>query len=330
MRRAITLFVVGCERSGTTLLRAMLDSHPELAIPPESYFAVPLLRHRGDLEHPDGIAVDPVVDLLAGNSSFDEWGLDADSLRAAWHDAPPSSIADALRDLYSRWAIAEGKAIVGDKTPFHVRTMDLLAESFPEARFVHLIRDGRDVAVSIVGAHFGSSSFATAVDHWERSVSRGRELGAAIGPGRYREIRYEDLVSDPSAVLRDVCDLIDLPFHESMLDYTARADRLLAPMHRVEHMQGIKAQVGSVGRDWRTHLEPRRVAYFEAAVRPLAAELGYELTTVRDGPRARTEVLWHRTRLAMLDRLRRKRKDLGRRAGWRPVQRAARAAREAG
>ena len=132
-------FFVGCERSGTTLLRAMFDSHSELAVPGESYFIVEMLKRRARYELRDGLDLQKFVDDLASHRWFVRWSFPLEILREELFEAKPRDLPDAFRLVFRLEAARQGKVRYGDKTPRYVLDLPLLAAAFPEARFVHLI-----------------------------------------------------------------------------------------------------------------------------------------------------------------------------------------------
>ena len=138
---------------------------------------------------------------------------------AAAEEAQPTTYADVIRCLNASYARSRGKTRYGNKTPKHVLHMPEIAELFPEARFVHIVRDGRDVALSYLSKDFGPSDVRSAADVWRARVERGRADGARLGERRYAELRYEDLLTDPEAELRTICAFLDLPFDDAMLRY---------------------------------------------------------------------------------------------------------------
>jgi hypothetical protein len=257
------------------MLRAMLDSHPELAVPPESYFVAPALTRRDRYERADrGLDLDRLLADIATDRSFPDWHLEPQALDEV-RSAGPESVPDALVGLYRAYAHQHGKPRFGDKTPAHLLCVDLLASSFPEARFLHIVRDGRDVVPSILEMSFGPDRFAEAVLFWRRRVERGREAGMRLGPERYREIRYEDLVADPEAGLRAVCPFLGLEYADRMLEYPDRADDLIAGLRHTNHVQGVRRPPSQGVRDWRTALPPHEVQVFEALAGDLLDDLGY-------------------------------------------------------
>ena len=258
-------FVVGCERSGTTLLRNMLDSHPRLAIPPESYFIVRLHRSRSRYDRDGTIDLGALVEELRTHRWFSTWGIDVDGL-----EGEVASLPDAIRRIYGAYASKRGKERYGDKTPAYVMHLPLLAGMFPEARFAHLLRDGREVALSLAEMSWGPPTVLDAALHWRERVERGRRDGAALGKDRYREIRYEDLVERPEETLRGLVRFFELPFDGAMLEHHARRTDQ-AGIHR------RSTEPPTTGaRDWRTQMDAADLAAVEAGIGDLLTELGYE------------------------------------------------------
>src|SRR5690606_16718789 len=132
-------FIVGVARSGTTLLRLMLDAHPDLAIPPETHFVPRLVK---EIERGAGPA--EAHAFVTGHQRWPDWGLDADELRARFESLEPFTAGEALRAFFGLYAERQGKPRWGDKSPTHLKRMARIHGALPEARFLHVIRDGRD------------------------------------------------------------------------------------------------------------------------------------------------------------------------------------------
>jgi hypothetical protein len=274
------VLIVGRGRSGTTLLQAMLDAHPHMAIPPESHLLVGLMRRRGRYEARGGFDVDRFMADLTPHYGFRRWDLPPSVVADDLRRGPPVDTADAARRLWACYAAQHGKVRFGDKTPINVMHITDLARFLPEARFVHIIRDGRDVALSYLEQSFGADSLLEAAYRWRRDVRAGRRDGAALGPGRYREIRYETLVEDPQRVLPELCDFADLPFDPRMLEYSQHRDRVLAPKIRPAHRRLALPPTKGL-RDWRRDMRPQDLATFETVAGDLLSELGYERAVPR-------------------------------------------------
>ena len=283
--------IVGEGRSGTTLLRAMFDSHPTMAIPEESEFLVPLGRARHSFEREGGFSTDAFLADLCGHYGFRRWGMPSEVIERAFQARPPRCFPDAVHELYSTWAARQGKTRYGDKTPHYVNHIGFLAAILPEARFIHIIRDGRDVTLSYLERKFGPKNVAEGAYFWRRRVRGGRQSGRRLGPDRYRETRYEDLVDDPEAVLRELCGFIDLDFDGSMLRYFERAGSVAGsdPDHRHLYLPPTKGL-----RDWRRDMSRADILVFEALAGDLLGALGYELAAERIGPAVQVRADIHR------------------------------------
>lgn len=267
------MIVLGVRRSGTTLLRVMLDRNPELAVPDESYFVPQLARrHR--------TPVDPAafLDDLRRLPTLVDWGLSPASVRARLR--PGMTTDDAIAAVFAAYAAERGKARWGDKTPLYMQHLDLLERLFPDARFVHLIRDGRDAALSFLSVQAGlmtegwghprdAAGFAC---QWATEVASARELGARVGGQRYRELRYEALVADPEGELRTVCSFAGLEYDPAMLDYVGQTDSA-----RKAHQQRLNEPPRQNVRKWRTEMSESDRHAFEEVAGALLAELGYEV-----------------------------------------------------
>jgi Sulfotransferase family len=219
-------FICGATRSGTTLLRLMLDAHPQLAIPGETHFIVPMIRASWRrARSPDELATQ-----IVASERWGDFHLDENELRARLRALDPFNCADAVREFFRLYAEKQGKQRWGDKTPGYVRSMRVVQKVFPEARFIHIIRDGRDVALSLVPRSWGPSTFAEAADNWRRRIEAARRQQPHLN--HYIEVHYEDLVSDTGGVLRRVAEFIELDFDPAMVRYHERAGERLAEKAR--------------------------------------------------------------------------------------------------
>lgn len=283
-------FIVGMPRSGTTLLRLMLDAHPDLAIPPETGFIRTVVRTCGTRR----TTADCFLTTLVSDRRWADHHVDADVLRQRLAGLRPFRLSDGLRLFYELYAARFNKPRWGDKTPVYLDFMHLIQDLFPEARFVHLIRDGRDVTVSslsIENAWFGPKSVSGAAGQWSRRIARARRQVQHLR--YYLEIRYEDLVLQTEPTLRTICRFIDLPWEPAMLDYHAGAEQRLAEfgdhvapdgsrMVRSEERRSLFAwttrppQASRVGR-WRTQLTRCQRAQFEEVAGETLRELGYDV-----------------------------------------------------
>jgi hypothetical protein len=226
-------FIIGHGRSGTTLLRLMLDAHSCLAIPPETGF----LAHAAGLLDDEATARERFLTLVTTYKTWPDLGIESDQLRTALETIEPFTLADGVRALYRAYAQRHGKPRFGDKTPGYTAKLHKVQAVLPEARFIHIIRDGRDVALSMRDVWFGrDGSIDEHIDHWRRQIQQARACSARCP--WYLEVRYEDLVRGPQAELRRICDFIELPYEHSMLRYFERAKSRLNEVTSWLHADG--------------------------------------------------------------------------------------------
>jgi hypothetical protein len=286
-------FIVGVGRSGTTLLRLMLDAHPEMAIPPETHFLPPLIDSFARLR----VTPERLLEVIATapQSGWLESGVDRDALLARLREIKPLNAPDSIRAFYRLYAEGAGKARWGDKTPHYVTALAKLGRAVPEARFVHMIRDGRDVALStnrrLVELRGGRPVPAERMaKRWRHRILSARRVAAVAD--RYLEIRYEDVVLDTEPALRRVCEFIDLAFDPVMLAYHERAVERLQEMNRVRQ-RGPRRTLSGAERMkahemtakppqpervavWKTEMDAGYRREFEEFAGDLLTELGYE------------------------------------------------------
>jgi len=190
------IFVIGSPRSGTTLLRLILDSHPRISCGQETHF----LR---DLE----AIVVRHWHLVAA------YGLE----RAWW--------LERIRELYAQFQAEvlarSGKARWAEKDPTYTLHLDFIEELFPEALYVHLVRDGHDVVASFRDRWGYRSAARAARTEWARYVDAARSLGQRLGESRYLEMRYERLVADPEPEARRLFAFLGETWHPGVLRFDA-------------------------------------------------------------------------------------------------------------
>lgn len=222
------VFVVGCGRSGTTLLRKMIDAHPEIAIPRESHFIYKIARQQalgrwpGDLSAPG--AWDHLVDYLTRTPDLDRWDLDRGRLRDRLGALRERTHATAFQAVFEANLDESAGQRWGDKTPQHVQYMLVLDRLYPGAQFVHIIRDGRDVALSLLRKEgWGPRRMGEAGYYWAWLVLSGIVAGGALGPDRYYQLHYEDLVADPEPTLGALTRWLGHDYSDEMLTYYASA-----------------------------------------------------------------------------------------------------------
>jgi hypothetical protein len=227
-------FVIGSPRSGTTLLRLLLTSHPSLVIPPECGFITWLHPEYGDwrrLEFSDREHVHQFAQAVRNARKFETWRIDTNDIAQAVAAAHPATYAQACGCIYRLFCHRVGKASAmwGDKNNFYLTHIGLLRNIFPQARFVHIVRDGRDVACSYreVMAMGSNSVYRPELPieleqiarRWSDDIRAIRKELDPIEGVSAIELRYEDLTSAPETELEGVCKFLGVDFAPTMLTF---------------------------------------------------------------------------------------------------------------
>jgi hypothetical protein len=287
------VFIVGVHRSGTTLLRYMLNSSPHIFIPPESDF-IPRFFGR----HPtDELSQKRIASLL--NIIFARYRLVKE-----WQDKPPRvetflqrmegrTPAAFLDTLYRSYAAQYGAVRWGDKTPIYTSYLDLIHQIFPRAQFVHIIRDGRDVALSMLdkwGKREIHVDIYFAARNWVRRIRQAQTSGARLSSDSYYELRYEALVEDPEAELRPLCEFLGEPFFPVMAKphLLGRANLQEGDFHAPLRQP---PSTGRIGR-WKQEMSWADRRLFQDVAGELLAELGYEVEDVEKAPLQEQARVW--------------------------------------
>jgi hypothetical protein len=217
------LFVVGCPRSGTTLVQTMLDSHPRMCVTYEADFLVDIpLGLRSYLAN----AAQALRSAVA-HPNFRTHDCDVAGVRAVCRELGIMDAPGAMRVLAASQALTQGKTHWGNKTPKALLHLAELAVVYPDAQFIHVIRDGREAASSQM--RVSDRSLVQGALLWRTGLRTGRRAGARLGPDRYLEVRLEEVLSSPEAQLRRMCAFLGEDFAPSMLQsHTVARQRIPA------------------------------------------------------------------------------------------------------
>src|ERR671917_490473 len=291
------LFIVGCARSGTTLLHRIVDAHPRIPIPPEIHGPSHYFKNQNRLVTPE------LVSELTEHKRFAQFEIPGEDFEGLLGSGEPVPYPTFLNRVFGLYGKIKNKPLVGNKTTSYVRNILELHALWPDAKFVHIIRDGRDVCLSILNwkkadrtagryASWEEDPVSTTALWWERKVRTAREAGARLGSSLYYEVRYESLISRPEQECHRLCEFLDVPYDDAMIRFAEGKTRTDLPNARKTPKKAW-LPITSGLRNWRTEMPVKDVERFEAAAGNLLEELGYE----RSFPRPTPQALEHATRI---------------------------------
>jgi hypothetical protein len=271
----------------------MLGAHPDCVATPESRFMSMVYEQLF-------LSGEPINATSAWLRLRDHWGLrvwDIDEARCGRTSAS-GSYADLIEAAVTAYAEKVGRGQVTrwiDHTPGNVSRPMMLREMFPDASFVHLVRDGRAVAASVLPLDWGPNTTLTAGSWWSERVTRGIAAEAIFGPDHSMRVRFEDLVVDPERTLRTICDMVGLDYDPRMTAGSGfDTPRYTAAQHQLVGTPPDQRRLNA----WRDALSARQIDVFERRAWQLLRLLGYEvISKPRARPSIRETVVTHMVEL---------------------------------
>ena len=274
------VFIVGMPRSGTTLVSMILNGHSRICITPETHYFDKFYRkgeRRGCTA--DEAAFERFVAYVTESSNIQQMGFTAEErsqLAEKILATGRRSHAVVLGTLLASYAATQEKSIVGEKTPKHILYTDAIFDAFPQARILHVVRDPRDVILSLRKVDWEVGNMLEHLGQWKQAIRVGMHA-ARVHAGRLMVVRYEDVLESPEQTVRDVCDFLGVAFEPAMLAYhehtPANFDVKLEPW-KVKNLQPIDAQNRM---KWKTLMSANDCALVEARAGEEMAALGYPL-----------------------------------------------------
>lgn len=276
-------FILGSARSGTTLLQQMLDSDPHVMVPIESKLIMHLKAYYQHEKEWNDNKIDQLLDDLYKERHFKQyWQLDRDTLRKALLaiNKKEMNFANICRTIYLTFHSIHPKEkiqLIGDKNPVYALFVPELMEIFPEAKFIHLVRDPRPVALSSVAAFQDKDIYYYAAA-WKKVNA---EIGHAksMYPAKFYLVKYEELISDTERVMRGVCDFLGIEFSKRMFDFHLRTNEAYSGKD-IEgfdrfHSGILKPVSGGSADAWKNKLNKQEIDLINGLTAPLAQTYGY-------------------------------------------------------
>jgi hypothetical protein len=271
------IFIGGSPRSGTTLVRTMLNTHPDIAIPRETRF-LPLLWENRDRWK----GLDTDADLrrrLARVIAQSDWS------RAERFEVPPAELAKRLAKdpgtlgsvigiCYVAYAEVTGKKRWGDKRPMYARYLDAVFSFFPDTQFVNIVRDPRAAVASMRKLGWFEGHIAPGIELWDRSLRAVEPWRDSLHDDQFYDLRYENLIEDPEHELGKVAGFLGLHAESvpTMLSYHEHVDEMAMKYHS----QLTKPVSADSLHNWETELSPDEVALVEKIAAPSMRRFTYE------------------------------------------------------
>lgn len=259
------LFLVGCPRSGTTLLQRMLDAHPHVAIAPETFFIRKVYMRRreyGDLGRESNW--NRLIEDVMAMPVFDEMGLTKDKFISECREIE-RSYSSLFGLMLRQYKTIRRARLVGEKTPNHLLYIPTLSRFFPSAVFVHIIRDPRGVVNSWKEVPWSTGSVVGDAHVWKRYLLSVRRIRKPV-LSSFMTVRYEDLVENPLSSMKRVCDFLKLPFDNAVIDFNRYSETSIDKHREPWKERSFEPLDKSRALTWRKELSRKELAEIEAVV----------------------------------------------------------------
>jgi len=255
------------------MFRLMLNAHSRLHVPRESWFLMDLMDALPADRALSADEVERALEIMTGHERWKVFHVPTDRAAEALRALPSPYLRDVIDRVYR---VASAKPRWGDKTPEYLSEMTRLADVFPTAQFIHVIRDCRDVCISLRQVGWHGRNVTKRAAHWRDTVADGRAQGQRLGPGRYLEVRYEDLVLNTRDALTRVTDFLGESFEEGMLNFHVAAGEIVGPRGAVIQTKVVRAPRSSDVQRWRTELSAYEVALIETVAGDVMDAVGQQ------------------------------------------------------
>ena len=276
-------FILGRPRSGTTLLRTLFDAHPNVATPVECAFIINMRQKYGTIRMWSKTQLLEFYEDVQKHIKFDTWSISLEKMKADLLDCEGENTFQNICKVvyYDYISLFPKEEIlwIGDKNPVYATYTPELLELFPEARFIHLVRDPRDNIISLKNVDFEGPFTALLAYRWEHSARKLFYIKKK-NPGKFYTIRYEDLVSEPARYYRELCDFLSIPYNDSVFDFYKKQDEAMKKFNLEKIMKYHKSLLSPINTSkvnlWKTELPEKDIRITELVAGKWTRIYGYE------------------------------------------------------
>lgn len=273
------IIVVGCPRSGTTMLQLMLHAHRRIAIPPETRFVLSAYWRRrefGNLDRAENRRRLARWIVDRAETRFVDLGLDSEEI-VRQIIAGPGTLGSVLGAIFRQYALRFGKPRWGDKRPAYLQNLDVILRLFPDAQIINVVRDGRACVASLKEMSWHKEDIYGTVAAWARAVDDARRASRRLDRTQWHQLRYEDLVADPHAELAAICAFLGEDYDPAMAEPSSVAE-VAVPKFKTWHQNTYKPVTTLRVQSWQQRLTPSEIALCEAALGSRLEACGYEVS----------------------------------------------------
>ena len=272
------VFILGVQRSGTTLLRLILNSHPNIAIPEEAAFLRPIMKKKYICDEIPWTDLKRIYNYLKDSPHYALWNYDSSKFLNWFKKQSSISLREFIINLFMSYAESEGKIRWGDKTPSLFRKVDLLYQLFPEAKFIHIVRDGRDVFDSRRRMDSNKDNSPVMAIEWCYKIHKIETFFESLPPSNKYTLRYEDLLINPEETLEKLCEFMQIEYEPQMIDFYKKSKYYIGSHHSKLIFRPITSENLQ---KWKINLSGQEIKVFDLIAKRYLKKYGYEVENVK-------------------------------------------------
>lgn len=271
-------FIFGCGRSGTSLLSRMLNQNSRLAVPYESHLFntfLPILKYYGNLEEKKNR--DNLISDILLTDVMNDWEPKL-SVNEISKKIRQNNFGGIFEAILISWTEKNNKKRWGEKTPHHIDYWNEITKIWPEAKVIHIYRDGRDVALSLKSARFGPKTIYANAKYWSNYLGRVGKLKKQINPQNLLELSYENLLENTESELQRICEFLNEDYEISMLEFYKNKNDYKTDQQNQSNLK--KPIIKSNSNKWRKKMNAKEIRVFESIAGDYLKEYGYEVVNI--------------------------------------------------
>ena len=276
------IFIVGCERSGTTVIRLILHTHPNIAIPPQTKILKKLYKRRfifRDLSKKQNRSriAEYVLTNYDKKTKLVDLGVDPQSIHQKIQSSG-NSIGAIGAIIFQEYAKKHHKLRWGDKRPYYIKYLRQLLQLFPDAQIIHIVRDPRDVVASLLSMPWWKKDLISSILNWKEAIHKGSIMKKQLSSDQYFELRYEDFIDNPEQWVKQICRFLNEDYYPHMLQFQTTAETAV-PEYKMKWHSATRQVLSSksIGR-WKNDLSQKEVCIIENITGREMIDYNYQLS----------------------------------------------------
>lgn len=270
-------FIVGSGRSGSTLLRMILSSNSKISIPPETWVLIPLVASLPLTKPLNEQQLDQALNIIFNHYRWPDFQIDELEFANKLKEMNAVRIADIMNTIYEYYLIREGKEIIGDKTPPYINIVGEINKIYPNAKIIHLVRDGHDVTMSFHDKGWGGRLLYQNAQEWKNSIKMYNKIKKSDLSNQVITIDYESLVMKTEETIKVICDFIGVQYEQGMLEWAEKIKEKIPDREKEIHKKLFRKPNQSDVYKWRKDLSLLKILIIESFIGKELKSMNYDL-----------------------------------------------------